>query len=160
MTPFALASHLILTGFGHPFIQVFLYSICKTGTVSLDLVITMFYWVPYLGWNWFASVMQISKIKMCSFGCCHFWEHKCTLSISLQSWDLAVTQDLLLQVLPLASLILEVKLHYWEWGGSNSAINRKTPEMVKFLVRILHIKANGDCAEVQFDPATLQALRK
>lgn len=82
------------------------------------------------------------------------------LSISLQSWHLPVTQDLLLQVFPLATLILEVKLHYWEWGGSNFAINRKTREMVKFSVRFLHIKANGDCAEVQFDPVTLQTLRK
>lgn len=32
--------------------------------------------------------MQISKIKMYSFGSCHFWEDKCTLSISLQNWDL------------------------------------------------------------------------
>lgn len=53
-----------------------------------------------------------------------------------------------------------MELPYWEWGGSNSAINRKTPEMAKFFVRFSHIKANGDCAEVQFDPVTLQALRK
>lgn len=52
----------------------------------------------------------------------------------------------------MARLIFEVKLHCREWGGTNSAINRETPEMVKLLVRFLHIKANGDCAEVQFDP--------
>lgn len=36
----------------------------------------------------------------------------------------------------LARLILEVKLHYWNWGGNNFAINRRTvTEMAKLLVR-------------------------
>lgn len=45
------------------------------------------------------------------------------LCISLESWDLAVTQDLTAAHL-WASLILEVKLHSWELGGNNSAINK------------------------------------
>lgn len=61
-----------------------------------------------------------------------------------------------------ASLILEVGLRYWERGGNNSAINRKTAT-VKVLVMSLgetHIKANGGIAEVHYVPATLQSLGK
>lgn len=59
----------------------------------------------------------------------------------------------------LARLILELKLHYWNWGGNNFAINRRTAtEMAKLLVRFFvkkHKKASGSSTE--YDPATLQS---